>query len=188
MLTDPVISEVPEIVCFEHYHHPLRLERVRRAAAAYDWISPDQQPSWKPRNHQPVSLVEVTSNLPELSPAALSNIPETLIIFFWTSSAVLTVAPSESGNKKPSLVGPDGEVIGSMAPLALGNDAATAGQRRGQHEFIVIGSRRNQFSDPVLLVLQIEWQHGIAYRVNSGEVLERSWEAAAPTWKLVALG
>lgn len=65
---------------------------------------------------------------------------------------------------------------------------ASAGQGSGQHEFIVIGSRRNPYSDPMLLVLQIEWRHGIAYRVNCGEVEERFWDAARHNWKLVALG
>lgn len=59
---------------------------------------------------------------------------------------------------------------------------------RGRHEFVVLGSRRNQFSNPMLLVLQIEWLDGIAYRVNCGEIEEGPWEREPHTWKLIPLG
>ena len=62
------------------------------------------------------------------------------------------------------------------------------GNGQGRHEFVILGSRRNQFSDPMLLVLQIEWRDAIAHRVNCGEIKEEAWEREPHTWKLIPLG
>ncbi|KAL2126094.1 hypothetical protein VTI74DRAFT_1702 [Chaetomium olivicolor] len=178
-------AEIPEILCFEHHHHPLRLERVRRTAAAYDWLRQQDLPSWKAGHDQPVELADLTSSLPQLP-----DIPETLVLFFWTSSAFFTVVTNH-GTPAPSLVNTSGDVVGSVKPMPPEDDHRTSeGQRLGQHEFIVIGSSRSTYpgAEPVLLVLQIEWRQGIAYRVNFGEVKERFWEAVPHTWKLIALG
>lgn len=75
-----------------------------------------------------------------------------------------------------------GNIVGSTGTLELKLDGS-----QGRHEFIIIGSRRNQFSDPMLLLLQIEWRGNVAYRVNSGEINEDAWETEDHTWKLIAL-
>jgi hypothetical protein len=66
-----------------------------------------------------------------------------------------------------------------------------------QHDFIVLGwrdrSAQRALSEykslfPVLLVLQIEWRDGIAYRVGCGEIGEEAWQRADHKWKLIVLG
>lgn len=56
----------------------------------------------------------------------------------------------------------------------------------GPQEFVVIGSETNEYGT-ALMVLQIYWEDGIAYRVNAGKLNEQAWIEANPTWKLIAL-
>ncbi|ROW00490.1 hypothetical protein VSDG_03299 [Cytospora chrysosperma] len=56
----------------------------------------------------------------------------------------------------------------------------------GPHEFVVIGSEQYPGRSHVL-VLQIRWEDGIAYRVNIGKILTQSWLEANPVWKLIPL-
>lgn len=116
----------------------------------------------------------------------LSSIPETQLAFFWTSSAFFTIVPRDDG-RDSVIVDSSGDAVGSTGAMVSEN-VGSIGSDRGRHEFIVLGSRRNQFSDSVLLVLQIAWRDAIAYRVNWGEVREEAWEKADHAWKLLPLG
>ncbi|KAI1387482.1 HET-domain-containing protein [Hypoxylon trugodes] len=177
------LGEVPEILCFEHHHSPLRLERVRKGAVGYDSIASRNSANWKVHANQPVTLSDIATQKPQLLPTELGKIPETQIIFFWTSSAFLTVTtPDEGAERSFTIIGSSGNTIGST-----GSAERMFDRSQDRYEFIVIGSRRNQFSDPVLLILQIEWLGDIAYRVSSGEVDEIVWEAENHTWKLIPL-
>jgi hypothetical protein len=51
---------------------------------------------------------------------------------------------------------------------------------------VVIGSEQYPGRSHVL-VLQIRWEDGIAYRVNIGKILAQSWLEANPVWKLIPL-
>ncbi|KAK0614436.1 hypothetical protein B0T14DRAFT_309267 [Immersiella caudata] len=177
------IGEIPEILCFEHDHTSLRVQRIREKPAPYDEAS--SSPGWKGGDDQEVQLEDIETRHLELFPK-LGGIPEGHIVFFWTSSAFFTLTATE--DKHPSrgtaIFDSFGEVVGNMGPVS----SKTPAQGQEQHESIVVGSRRNQFSPPSLLVLQVEWRESIAYRVDVGEILEEAWERASHTWKLVPLG
>ncbi|KAI1200842.1 HET-domain-containing protein [Nemania serpens] len=184
------IGEVPEILCYEHYHAPLRLERVRHGTASYEWTARQNCPSWKNGHTQLVTLADIASEHPTLHSAKLSTIPETQLIYFWTSSAFFTLVPPDSDdtNVRQSIITDSrGDPVGSTGTM-VSEDRDDGHYGRGRHEFVVLGSRRNQFSNPMLLVLQIEWLDGIAYRVNCGEIEEGPWEREPHTWKLIPLG
>jgi len=182
-----LISESPEIFCFEHYRAPLRLERVRKRKVLYDSIGRRGLSSWKLRHNQSVSLEDLEAEHSELW-KKLRNIPETQLIFFWTSSAFFTLVPPENGNGRNStIVDSSGDTVGSSGILVV-EDGKRNESGRDRHEFVVLGSRRNHFSHPVLLVLQIEWRDAIAYRINYGEINEEAWEKEDHTWKLIPLG
>ncbi|KAM0246091.1 hypothetical protein ACHAQJ_010343 [Trichoderma viride] len=160
-----VASEIPEILCFQHQHSPLRLE---------------------PGN-QPVTLHDINSHYPHLS-AELSNIPETQLIFFWTSSAFFTLVPPKVPTiRHTNIADSHGNVVGSTGIMELEHASRKTDGRGNRHEFSVLGSRRNQFSEAMLLVLQIEWEGSIAYRVNCGEIKEEARQREAHMWKLIAL-
>ena len=181
------ISESPEIFCFEHYRTPLRLERVRKRAVLYDSIGQRGLLNWKLRHNQFVALEDLEAEHPELW-KKLRTIPEMQLIFFWTSSAFFTLVPPESSDGRNSaILDSSGDVVGSTGILVL-EDGERNGSNRDRHEFVVLGSRRNHFSHPVLLVLQIEWRDAIAYRINYGEISEEAWEKEDHTWKLIPLG
>lgn len=149
-------------------------------------------PQWKQRNNERVSLSTIEATLPRLS-LQLGSIPDSLLLFFWASTATFTLMPAvippafTDGRTQTTadVLNLQGEKVGSVGSIPAGDDLA---HREGVHHFIVIGSRRNPFSDPVLLVLQVQWKEDIAYRLNSGEIDERAWEKASPAWRLVTLG
>ena len=179
-----MIRESPEILCFEHYHAPLRLERVRHGTAPYDSTEQRDLPSWKLSHNQLVILEDLDAEHPQLLSAKLSKIPETQLIFFWTSSAFFTLVPPENNDGRHStIVDSSGNAVGSTGTM-VSDDWESDGSGRGRHEFVVLGSRRNQFSHPVLLVLQIEWRDAIAHRLNCGEIKEEAWERGTHTWNL----
>ncbi|KAI1179265.1 HET-domain-containing protein [Nemania sp. FL0916] len=184
------IGEIPEILCYEHCHKPLRLERVRHGTAPYEWAAQRTRPSWKRHHNQLITLADVASQHSNLNSAKLATIPEMQLIFFWTSSIFFTLAPPESNSgtvRYSAIVDSLGEAIGSTGTM-ISSHGESSDYNQGRHEFVVLGSRRNQFSDPMLLVLQIEWRDTIAHRVNSGEVKEDAWKKEPHTWKLIPLG
>ncbi|KAL7800319.1 heterokaryon incompatibility protein domain-containing protein [Trichoderma ceciliae] len=182
-------SEIPEILCFEHQHNPLRLERVRGTSAVYDNLQSRVNTDWKRQEKQPVTLHDIETHYSELS-AELGDTPETQLIFFWTSSSLFTlVLPTDPAIRHANIADSREDIVGStgiMGPESVYLNRETDGDR-SQHEFIVLGSRRSQFSEATLLVLQIKWEGNIAYRVNCGEIKEDAWQAGAHTWKLIAL-
>jgi hypothetical protein len=88
---------------------------------------------------------------------------------------------------------PSGHVVGSLetsvAPTLLPDDDCDGSRNIGfdKHEFIVV-SKKEFMAHRKLLVLQIAWRDGIAYRLGRGEIREAAWERAAPKWKLIVLG
>ncbi|RYP75208.1 hypothetical protein DL771_002533 [Monosporascus sp. 5C6A] len=184
---DADIGEFPETLCFEHYHAPLRLERVRHGTAPYDLTIQGDHPSWKRSHNKLVTLGDLKSQHPRLLSTRLSKIPETQLIFFWTSSAFFTlVLPDNNDGHYSTIVDSSGNAVGSTGTM-VSEGWEGDGNGPGRYEFVVLGSRRNQFSDPMLLVLQIEWRDDIAHRVNCGEIKEEAWEKASHTWKLIPL-
>ncbi|KAI1757570.1 HET-domain-containing protein [Xylaria castorea] len=186
---DADIGENPEILCYEHYHAPMRIERVRSKMLTYEFTTQQDRPRWKCNHNQPVTLADLASEHPLLHSTKLSTVPESQLIFFWTTCAFFTLVPPDNNTnlRRFTIVDSRGDAVGSTGTIRLDEiEDPNCGQ--GRHEFIVVGSRRNQFSDPMLLVLQIEWRDAIAHRVNWGEIGERAWEREPHTWKLIPLG
>ncbi|KAI3322198.1 HET-domain-containing protein [Xylariaceae sp. AK1471] len=186
---DADIGEIPEILCYEHYHAPLRIERVRPKTLTYELTTQQNRPRWKHNYNQVVTLVDLASEYPLLHSAKLSTIPETQLIFFWTTRAFFTLVPldSNTNRRRFTIVDSRGDAVGSTGTI-VSDYVENPNCSQGQHEFIVLGSRRNQFSDPMLLVLQIEWRDTIAHRINWGEIGEGAWEREPHMWKLIPLG
>ncbi|KAI0869541.1 HET-domain-containing protein [Hypoxylon argillaceum] len=186
---DADIGEIPEILCYEHYHAPLRIERVRPKGLTYELETQQNRPRWKYNHNQLVTLADLASELPLLYSEKLSTIPETQLIFFWTTCACFTIVPPDNNTNRRSftIVDSRGDAVGSMGVI-VSDYVENPNFGQSQHEFIVLGSRRNQFSDPMLLVLQIEWRDTIAHRINWGEIGEGAWERETHMWKLIPLG
>jgi hypothetical protein len=166
----------------ETYPNNIPLENV---------ISPSWA-EWKVHHSQTVSVDDVRQHLPHLCNTKLASIPDEHLIFLWASSATLTLEGGNDKNNngasdKPTVLDDSGNVIGEMGRMSE-EHWASGDYAQGTHEFIVVGSRRNSYCKPMLLVLQIEWQDGIAYRINFGEVEEEAWIRARRAWKLIALG
>jgi hypothetical protein len=183
-----IISEVPEILCFEHNHSPLRIERVRKTKAAYELMGQRNRPDWKITDNQSVTLTDLEAKYPQLSPTELGKIPEMQLIFFWTSSAFFTLAPSEDdADLQSKIVDSHGNIVSSIRNI-ISENGTSKHCSPGLYEFIVLASRRNQFTEPMLLVLQIEWRDSIAVRINHAEIAEDIWLEESPSWKLIPLG
>ncbi|KAI1279621.1 HET-domain-containing protein [Xylaria sp. FL0933] len=186
---DEDIGECPEILCYEHYHAPLRIERVRSQTLGYELTRQRDRSRWKQNQDQHVTLADLALEHPILHTKKLSAIPETQLIFFWTTCAFFAVAPIDNtpGQRRFEIVDSHGHVVGSTGIIET-DYIENPDCSKGRHEFIVLGSRRNQFSEPMLLVIQIEWRDGVAYRTNWGEIEEGAWERESYAWKLVPLG
>ncbi|KAI0809299.1 hypothetical protein GGR55DRAFT_167630 [Xylaria sp. FL0064] len=186
---DEDIGECPEILCYEHYHAPLRIERVSLHTLGYELTRQRNRPRWKQNENQHVTLADLALEHPILHSTRLGTIPETQIIFFWTTCAFFTLAPIDKtpGQHRFEVVNSHGHVVGSTGTITS-DYVENLDCSKGRHEFIVLGSRRNQFSDPTLLVIQIEWRDGVAHRTNWGKIEEGAWERESYAWKLIPLG
>ncbi|KAF8849933.1 HET-domain-containing protein [Acephala macrosclerotiorum] len=186
-LFDSDSGEVPEIICFEHKHAPFRLEQVRQTRAAYEFMVDRSRSGWKMTDNQPVTIADLTAEHPQLYLTEMHQTPEMQVIFFWTSSAFFTVSPSENDSDSHSEISDSrGNVVGSARNMTMNDDTRGHGSPQ-LREFIVIASRRNRFTEPTLLVLQIEWRNSFAYRVNYAEIAEDAWLRKSHSWKLIPL-
>ncbi|KAK5996058.1 hypothetical protein PT974_04485 [Cladobotryum mycophilum] len=113
----------------------------------------------------------------------MDDFPVTHLIFFWISSANFNVVPAQHEGTPATISSSRGETVGFLGTL-LSDYSPHA---RGSYEFIILGSRRVQGSEPVLLVIQIEWRHAVAHRLNYGEIKESDWEKETHQWKLIPL-
>ncbi|OOF97382.1 hypothetical protein ASPCADRAFT_166162 [Aspergillus carbonarius ITEM 5010] len=182
---DADLGEIPEILCYEHTHSPLRIKPIRHTPSQYELSPRTILPSWKLHQDQTISL----SDLSKIQiPLNLEETPDTLYLFFWASSARFTLRPrNTSPICQSEVVNADGVVIGETGK-AVHDDEGCHCTIETPHEFIVIASRRNQFTEAMLLVFQVEWWEGIAYRVNIAEIEENAWVRASPVWKLIVMG
>ncbi|EJT81597.1 hypothetical protein GGTG_01575 [Gaeumannomyces tritici R3-111a-1] len=176
-------DEIPEVLCFEHNHSPLQIERVRELSMAYEGRI-RALPTWKRFQDQPVTPDDLARDHPRLIKAHLKTVPETQVTFFWTSSAFFTVVVESDAKatRRAKIKSSDGSIAGSM-------EIATATPKSEyKREFIVLASRRNQFSEPVLRVLLIEWGNdGAAYRIDDAEISEAAWLREPYARKLIPL-
>ncbi|KAK4101926.1 HET-domain-containing protein [Parathielavia hyrcaniae] len=81
-----------EVFVFEHHHDPLRLEPVQRTTTASgSTVEPRALPSWNVSRDQPATLEDLDAEHQSLRLARLGKIPESLLLFFWASSAFFTL-------------------------------------------------------------------------------------------------
>lgn len=111
----------------------------------------------------------------------MNDVPDTLFIFFWASSARLKLA----GAKRKQLWNGDGKKIGSLSwnvNVEVDRDEMT--------EVIVVqGASGRSHYGVELGIWSIKWLDGIAYRVNVGDVIEEEWvKLDNRVWKLIPLG
>jgi hypothetical protein len=142
---------------------------------------------WKMTDNQLVTIDDLTAQHPQLYLTELQLIPEMQVIFFWTSSAFFTVSPSGNDSDSYTEISDSrGNVVWSARNMRM-NDSMRGHENPQLCEFIVIASRRNRFTKPTLLVLQIEWRNSFAYRVNYAEIAEDAWLREPHSWKLIPL-
>jgi hypothetical protein len=178
-------GEDSEIVCYIHRHDPLDIVPVNVAHSVTNEDSGTDK-EWKLHTYQAVNIADVNENLPDIMEDTIIRVPPEQYLFFWTSSAVFELQRRDN-ESRPTVVDLTGTLVGNMGPMS--EDHWTRGKYdSGFQEFIVIGSRRSFDIKPELIVLQIEWRDGVAFRVNIGEINEDAWIKADRTWKLIALG
>ncbi|KAH8879087.1 HET-domain-containing protein [Thozetella sp. PMI_491] len=208
-----------EILCYSHATSPLRISRVRSKDEPhhysrqideylFDPTRPYKSPGpddatdvWRPMD-QPltVSLADLETHHPQLA-KRLNSIPDSLLIFFWASTAVLDLWGRQILNH-------DGEVIGETKwnedpsdveagsgldpdshPLALPPLVLTHNDLwMRKAEFVVIGRWQWKHVPYTMKTFQIRWHEGIAYKVNHADIEERDWVKLKTEWKLVPLG
>jgi hypothetical protein len=115
----------------------------------------------------------------------LEDITNETILFFWASSAMLTVRGSNMFDKA-------GKQIGMMIGKRHHPYPELRSEPR-EEEFIAVerhGSSMYEKYDykAMVGVLWIERKDGIAYRIDSGEAEEEKWVKAERIWKLIPLG
>jgi Heterokaryon incompatibility protein (HET) len=187
-------SDLPQVTCHVHRTSPLEIVAVRIESTG-DIMSQvlssflcNSYSEWKPNHDLLVSLNDIAQHLPSLY-ERLSSIPDELTLFFWASSALLTLRNDgeDSITIQPTIVDDTGKPIGTMGKMSL--EHWNASKYNNQlSELIVIGSRRPTGYNPVLILLHITWRDEIAYRVNIGEIEEAAWMGVQRVWKLIALG
>ena len=162
---------------------------MRKSAIPYERSGRLASGAWTANSELDVSLADIALHYPSLQPAQLESIPEDQILFFWASSASFDLEPASNNPKakKPMIVTDSGKQVGTVNPVTV-EHLKDGPFDRGKHEFLVLGTRRNAFWDPKLLVIQIVWHKGIAYRVNCGEIEEDAWLSHPSRWILIALG
>jgi hypothetical protein len=204
-----MISARSVISCFEHCSYPLRFLEIQGSnrfnQATFRDKKPRQEytvPVWQESDAQDVTWQDVQMLLPALAEARLQREPDGHILFFWTSSVLLSVERPRDLDvprggwityfaepSQPNVKDNHGRTVGSLDRMGEGHwnetDSAT-----GLQQFVAIGRRAvlelPEFP-PVILALQIRWENGIAHRTNIAEIAEEAWMAAGPTWKLIAL-
>ncbi|KAI9766748.1 MAG: hypothetical protein M1839_004779 [Geoglossum umbratile] len=191
-------DDLPEILCHVHQTSPLEIVKVRNASQsdqmsylldrALQNSASTYSARWKPEQDLLVSLSDVEKHLPSIY-RRLTSIPDELTVFFWASSALLTLKHDgdDSPSIKPIITDTTGKAIGTMGKMNL-EHWKTGNYNNQPNELIVIGSRRPNGFNPVLILLHIAWRDGIAHRINIGEIDEAAWTSVQREWKLIALG
>jgi hypothetical protein len=156
-----------------------------------------ERAGWQTVENINLGIDEIATHYSELL-GRLESIPEEHLLFFWTSSAIFTVDYDHKGvTDKPRILDHSATCVGETdrkLPRPVKLDGGGVGHSDEQslvaQEFVAIGSVRGPISDfkPELVVLQIEWKEGIAYRTNIGRIEEEAWIAADRQWKLIVLG
>lgn len=130
--------------------------------------------------------MDIKEHYPEFYDTKLETSPDMQLLFFWTSSAkfMLTSPDGAKGASPYNIIDSQETIVGSVGGNSP-EDKEGWIKNAGLQEFIVIGSRRNQFAEPTLITLQIERINGVARRINYAEIMENAWLRASYTWTLL---
>ena len=121
-----------------------------------------------------------------LSDATNSGLQRPGLLFFWTSVLTLNLADEKDAELAPVV-----EFDETRRTWQQG-DHSTDEQGTFSVDYVVLcrtAETRSEFMKKNLLILMVQWQDGIAYRLGSGIQREESWLAYSNRrWKLVVLG
>lgn len=136
----------------------------------------------------------------------LADTPSGHLLFFWAERAFFWCSKEGSRNiaaARYTLARPSSDktptrnatirdaknsVVGSVGPMQASHWAK--GRDSERQIFVAIGRRQIMHFDceAYVTVLQVQWEDGIAYRVNIGEIAEKAWSAAKLERVLMVLG
>lgn len=141
---------------------------------------------------EPVQLDDIQNSIPSLAGAILLDIPDNQILFFWADSANFKVERDPERNVhvpgEPCRILDSNHGLVGETGCMLSEHYDENGCDSGEWEFIAISRRKLLHFEAHITVIQIRRHHGIAYRMNIGEISESAWNDAKPTSLLIALG
>lgn len=160
--------------------------------------------SWLHNKSLDVTWTDIQQQLPSMTADRLRSVADEHILFFWASSAFFEIdrytGPAAGSNRKfvgthsssrpADILDGHGDTVGMMEKMGHWQQA---GALSGRHEFVALGRQDLGIEElrdlypPKIIAMQIGWDKGVAYRVNIAEIEQAAWEAAQPTWKLIAL-
>lgn len=143
-------------------------------------------------DEEAIQLVDIQNSIPSLTEAILLDIPGNHILFFWAESATFTVERNlERKLHVPGysckIIDSKHEIVGKTAPM-LSEHYDENGCDTGEWEFIAISRRKLLDFEAVITAIQVRRKHGIAYRMNIGEIPESAWKDSDPVRLLLGLG
>lgn len=162
------------------------------------------QRSWFSNESLEVRWSDVQEHLPTLTADRLRAVPDEHILFFWASSVFLQVyrdtgtakdrkrkyIGTHSSSRPADILDSQGNNVGIIERMGQWQQAESVS---GRYEFIALGRQDLGIEElrdlypPKVVAMQIRWEDGVAYREHIAEVDQAAWEAAQPTWKLIAL-
>ena len=143
------------------------------------WDYDGLRTQWKNSNQTIVSMDHLPNNVTELAIAPT-------LLFFWTSSCRLSITygGTTSTPKVRDRMGSEICQLQTNLPASFPD----IGEEGSEYEFIVI-SRDLTVFQPMLCVMLILMEDGIAYRQTLAQIREEDWIAQEErVWKLFTLG
>lgn len=160
--------------------------------------------SWFSDKNLDVTWSDVEQQLPSLTVEKLRRTTDGHVLLFWASSVLLEVhretgsakegkrkyVGTHSSSRPADVLDSHGKIVGIIERMGPWQQAESLS---GRHEFIALGRQDlgieelRELYPPKVVAMQIRWEDGMAYRENIAEIEQAAWEAAQPTWKLIAL-
>jgi hypothetical protein len=143
------------------------------------WDYEGLRSQWKNPNQTDVSREHLPNNVMELTIAPI-------LLFFWTSSCRLRV--THGGESSTPEVRDKKRSILCQLMTNLPASFPDTGEEGSEHEFIVLSRDLTVFK-PMLCIMLILIEDGIAYRQTLAQIKEQDWIAQEDrVWKLFMLG
>jgi hypothetical protein len=143
------------------------------------WDYEDLRSQWKDPNQTAVSTHHITSSVIHLPIAPT-------LLFFWTSSCRLQITHTNKDSTSEVRDKKGATICNLMTNLPT--SFPDTGEEGAEHEFIVIARDLTTFK-PMLYIMLVLIDDGIAYRQTIAQIKEQDWIAQGDrVWKLVVLG